>query len=865
MKKQDFILPCSLGCMIYGIWISFCEIFECSVDRGAYLLPAFVIAGVVVCLLMSWRWRVTFGILGAGALAIFLYSMKNFQRLSMEADRILFYIDLRSQEYYGVDFFHTYRQRGNMDDTIIWILLGIAFGIFITLFAFRLNNFQYGFLPCYLILAVGLFLGRTPGIRGTLYMLLGILLAMFWRSGREYGGRTHFYMMKVKKRGKSWRRYPVFFLALVCVLAAAAQLAGDREERLFAHNRNVQETQTRLERKVLQAATEVSKYIRGTLSIDSNGKLNNDEPKYAKRPVLEITVSARPRSDIYLKGFVGSRYSQGEWKTEDVEAFQELFPDSDSRSELASLGKSMMEDWVEDLNFLAVEDDLPPASAPREQQMHIEHVGRGRWSSYTYIPYFADLDMITDTNSEEYLEEQNLDFLDRDSTRVKVSSSYDINFMALTYYDSRIFYNTRLNDDVYGEEGIDYSVMAGRPLRGDKKELQKYLGHYAEWTDDTMIHYLEYAWKEYGFRNESSFFAQEEFINKLQQYNDDYRVGNKTRNMDAMDRVEFVQKLLKEEASYSKALEEVPAGEDYAEYFLLQQKKGFCEHFATAGTLLMRELGIPSRYVGGYKIPMKRFEQNEDGTYTAKVLDSDAHAWTEILAGPMGWFPADMTPAASSGTTKEKSPSSARTPVTPIPKQQEEGEETSRPTVSPAPAVTPAATSAAAGKKGNTAEEGHSAGAGLPGRVAIGFGVILAAAGLWLLGWRIYYASRKKRLLHARGESRSMYVRMRLHDLLFYMRNCGVAVSVHMPEGQWLPVIERLCGQQIASGERFSPEEREEFLRIVQKAAFSSEEVTPEEYDIFRNVCGRLEAAAEKKAGKVRRVYLKLTGRYGKI
>lgn len=27
MEKQDLIVPCSLGCTIYGIWVSFCEIF----------------------------------------------------------------------------------------------------------------------------------------------------------------------------------------------------------------------------------------------------------------------------------------------------------------------------------------------------------------------------------------------------------------------------------------------------------------------------------------------------------------------------------------------------------------------------------------------------------------------------------------------------------------------------------------------------------------------------------------------------------------------------------------------------------------------------------------------------------------------
>ena len=40
------------------------------------------------------------------------------------------------------------------------------------------------------------------------------------------------------------------------------------------------------------------------------------------------------------------------------------------------------------------------------------------------------------------------------------------------------------------------------------------------------------------------------------------------------------------ETSYSLKLDSVPAGQDYAEYFLFGQKKGYCEHYATAATIL---------------------------------------------------------------------------------------------------------------------------------------------------------------------------------------------------------------------------------------------------------------------------------------
>ena len=81
----------------------------------------------------------------------------------------------------------------------------------------------------------------------------------------------------------------------------------------------------------------------------------------------------------------------------------------------------------------------------------------------------------------------------------------------------------------------------------------------------------------------------------------------------------------------------------------MTQRKGFCEHYATAGTIIMRMLDVPSRYASGYLVSPTQFEKNEDGTYTAQVLDSDAHAWAEVYVPGLGWVEADMTPTGNGG------------------------------------------------------------------------------------------------------------------------------------------------------------------------------------------------------------------------
>ena len=98
--------------------------------------------------------------------------------------------------------------------------------------------------------------------------------------------------------------------------------------------------------------------------------------------------------------------------------------------------------------------------------------------------------------------------------------------------------------------------------------------------------------------------------------------------------------------TYSLSPGKTPPGEDYVGYFLLDNQKGYCTHYATAGTLLARMAGIPSRYCEGYLVDGSALTESgsgEDLRYQAKILDSNAHAWTEIYIEGFGWIPFEFT------------------------------------------------------------------------------------------------------------------------------------------------------------------------------------------------------------------------------
>ncbi len=110
---------------------------------------------------------------------------------------------------------------------------------------------------------------------------------------------------------------------------------------------------------------------------------------------------------------------------------------------------------------------------------------------------------------------------------------------------------------------------------------------------------------------------------------------------------------------------------DYITHFLLESKRGYCSHFASAGTMLLRNMGVPARYVEGYAFSYADVVNNgllvEDAAYEdyysgysalgktglveMEIPDAYAHAWVEIYVEDKGWIVTDPTPSSSEADT----------------------------------------------------------------------------------------------------------------------------------------------------------------------------------------------------------------------
>jgi len=106
------------------------------------------------------------------------------------------------------------------------------------------------------------------------------------------------------------------------------------------------------------------------------------------------------------------------------------------------------------------------------------------------------------------------------------------------------------------------------------------------------------------------------------------------------DKALAIESHLRNQFTYTLNLTGKP-GDDPLAHFLFETRAGHCEYFASAMTIMLRTLGIPSREVNGF-LPG---EYNElGGDYIVRA--SDAHSWVEVYFPGMDWQTFDPTPAS---------------------------------------------------------------------------------------------------------------------------------------------------------------------------------------------------------------------------
>ena len=120
------------------------------------------------------------------------------------------------------------------------------------------------------------------------------------------------------------------------------------------------------------------------------------------------------------------------------------------------------------------------------------------------------------------------------------------------------------------------------------------------------------------------------------------RVGEFTSELTEGDETPYdkavtIESWLRSEKDYDLEATHDPS-ETVADQLIFEMDEAYCEYFATAMVSMLRNEGVPARYVVGYATGI----ETDDGVY--EVSGTHAHAWVEVYFPGVGWVPFEPTP-----------------------------------------------------------------------------------------------------------------------------------------------------------------------------------------------------------------------------
>ncbi len=292
----------------------------------------------------------------------------------------------------------------------------------------------------------------------------------------------------------------------------------------------------------------------------------------------------------------------------------------------------------------------------------------------------------------------------------------------------------------------------------------------------------------------------------------------------AVEKVDAIKAWLGKNCAYTLNPKQPSSGQDFVDYFLFSSRAGYCEHFASAMTVLLRCAGVPARYVSGYYSPVA----NAKGVY--EITNAQAHAWVEFYTESYGFLTADPTPSgfipaalypgegAASSSSSSKPSSSSSSPSS---------------SSSSAPAKSPSAP-AAAPKAGKNAAAAGAAG---------------AAASLAALLLVLYSGAAARRALLLRHIEKLPPLARAQRAYAFYagaLRRMGFACE--------LPMTPREYAASLRGKLDFSPVPFEELTRIFESARFGGHAPSEEELRALRTFRASFPGCCRKALGTPRYV-----------
>ncbi|NLO08924.1 MAG: transglutaminase domain-containing protein [Clostridiales bacterium] len=460
----------------------------------------------------------------------------------------------------------------------------------------------------------GIHIGKVAVGVGVFY-ILNILIEL---SGMLYGKRT----------GNKDRKESILYLIPVCILLAfiAVSLPSKAEPIQWTGVKNVYYT---IKDSINKLVTEWEFFVakgEGIFSISlsgysDDGSLDNED-LIENHKVALIVTGRRGLSPIYLTGSVNDIYTGYSWEKNKEDYLEDELEYQMDYGELL-YGLSRLDPLILEENRLVGSKTMDIIYNDIKTRTFF-YPSKTKWYSF---------------NSEVHnleAEQASITFPKAKGDKTKYNISYyEMNLEGKAFQDM-----LRQADEFSYDESrnIDYEKIKSIQNEFSVKYKDEFVlnrdDFYELYKERADIIYNSYTQLPDNFPQRVTDLALEITKDKDSRY-------DKLKAIEAY--------LLKLEYSYSPGKK--PEDADFVDYFLFDNRKGYCTSFATAMAVLGRSIGIPTRYIEGFVV---NYEDKDDTGFL--VRNSHAHTWVEAYFDGVGWIPFEATPPFYEQRYKEWAP-----------------------------------------------------------------------------------------------------------------------------------------------------------------------------------------------------------------
>ncbi|MBQ9897869.1 MAG: transglutaminase domain-containing protein [Ruminococcus sp.] len=669
-KRPNIRKPLAVFISIAGYFsviFSFLGMFDLVYDEVKFGVTCILLSAVYITLSLIGR-KALWLILGS-IVAFGISAYRRFEELTKGFEYV--YNVVYSTSFHTNISYYKYLKPRLEEEYVTTLLIFAVWLLAIIIYFFTIYkpNPIFPLLISFPILEVGLYNGiEIPlfwGVMTVAYWLA--LMAMSTIDVGEYIGgvggfvrRGSLFFPKKQMKLKVTEQCGLVVMACVLIISGvslAVMRATDyeRSDEINQKRRDISEAFSNFSfDNFFESVSGLSKAFGIDLSFDNHKLGTQDHVRYKNTTDLICTFDRKYDGAVYLKSYTGAVYGDNQWNDLDSSAYSDgIFGDFDEYGVYAQDFPCIMSKYISSPNN---EMTVWIISKLKEEKTFAPY----GTDSMGELTYYRDSTVSSKSGSAD---EYSYNFM-------PVSAAYVAPF--LDESNRLTFSLDSINDKNWYSEIEDYC---------DKNDLFTYSGLFS--VDTTVQSYtssmysdgkaimallLESRYREFVYDN----YLQVPDNNNMDEVREAYSdiLSKADTANSAAEKINLLQEIrerIAQQTDYSLDPGKTPGNRDFVNYFLLENKKGYCTHFASSGVLLARMAGIPARYATGYIIVGDDFSsssKNKDGSYTINVKDNRSHAWAEVYLDGYGWVPFEFTAGYSNQSIDTNKPKQTTSAVT---------------------------------------------------------------------------------------------------------------------------------------------------------------------------------------------------------